>query len=197
MLTRRTHRENGPAARGAAHAQQRASSRRLARRQRRTGEEGDVAPPEVAFLEVKVELRRRVLCDAVRIFSSLACRTEFERPANVNIISKGILAAFEAPHRQIWKSRSHHHRDRPKMKLPTLSTPIHSRELANHRHELHFPRGHCGTATARPTERTTPSPSGVVRQRCRASHGAHNLFLLAAHRKTHHRPRRKWARRHV
>ena len=87
----------------------------LTRRQRRTGEEGDVAPPEVAFLEVKVELRRRVLCDAVRIFSSLACRTEFERPANVNMRNEGIVSEFEALHRPSWKSRCQHHRGRPEM----------------------------------------------------------------------------------
>ena len=100
MPKQEAHRENGPATRGAAHGSAAAGSGRLVGRKRRTGEEGDVAPPEVAFLEVKVELRRRELCDAVRIFSSLACRTEFQRNVKMRGLAKECRASAA---RESWR----------------------------------------------------------------------------------------------
>ena len=58
------HRENDPATREAAHAQQRVGSGRLARLKRRTREEGDAPPVILRVLEV-VAGRRRLVSRAI------------------------------------------------------------------------------------------------------------------------------------
>ena len=71
-----SHRENGPATRAAAHAQQRASNGRLAWRKRRTFAHVDAAPRLARLIEVVVELRRPVCSTRARPRSALAVQTE-------------------------------------------------------------------------------------------------------------------------
>ena len=73
--------------------------RERARVQRRTVAIELCSPTLSAFLQVVLGPHRPVSCTGAISFSYLACRTESERPANVNITCDGILAEFEAPHR--------------------------------------------------------------------------------------------------
>ena len=176
------HRASGPPRVQAACAQACASRRGRARVKRRTVAVGDVSPRLSAFLEVLVELRRPLSCANCRGASSFSCRTEFERPVNVNMRSDGIVAEFEAAHRPNWKSHCEHHRGRPKMPLPSLSAPILSRQLRICLRKRLFPRRRCGKPTGRPDRRTTPSPSRVVRQTRSSPFDAPRFLLWAAHR---------------
>ena len=154
--------------------------------QRRTVAVGDGSPTLSAFLEVLVEMRRPLSCASDRRARPFSCRTEFERPAVVDMRSDGIVAEFEAAHRLSWKSRCQHHRGRPKMPLPSLSAPILSRQSPKCLRKPLFPRRRCGKPTGRPAGRTTPSPSGVGRQRCQTLSGGHRPLVLAAHENVHH-----------
>ena len=67
--------------------------------ERRTGEEGDVAPPKTRFLVGLARLLRAVLRAGARPEIENGLQTRFERPANVNMRNEGIVAEFEALHR--------------------------------------------------------------------------------------------------
>ena len=67
------HRDNGPATRAAALAQQRAGSSRRAQQQRRTVEDLEQAPPFAQLLEVLEKLRRPGACSRAHLDSPWAC----------------------------------------------------------------------------------------------------------------------------
>ena len=155
-------RENGPATctsstRSAARMQS-----RLARPQQRTPHDVDEAETTTRLLEVVAEPRKAISREHAPCSSSMGCRTEFERPANVKITNEEIIAGFNAPHRASWKSRCKYHRGLPEMHLPTLINPILSRELAEQRHKPLFPHRRCGTPTARGGRRKPPIPRSAL-----------------------------------
>ena len=154
--------------------------------QRRTVAVGDGSPTLSAFLEVLVEMRRPLSCASDRRARPFSCRTEFGRPAVVDMRSDGIVAEFEAAHRLSWKSRCQHHRGRPKMPLPSLSAPILSRQSRKCLRKPLFPRCRCGKPTCRPDRRTTPNPSGRVRQARSTPFDVPCFLLWTAHRNMHH-----------
>ena len=83
--------------------------------ERRTGEEGDEAPPKTRFLVGLARLLRAVLRAGARPEIENGLQTRFERPPNVSMINEGMLAEFEALHHASWKSRCQHHQSRPEM----------------------------------------------------------------------------------
>ena len=88
-----------------------------ARVERRTGEEGDDAPPKTRFLKGWHGRARWFLRHAARPEIENDLRTRFERAANVNMRNQGMLAEFEGPHRPSRKSRCQPHRGRPETLL--------------------------------------------------------------------------------
>ena len=95
--------------------------------ERRTGEEGDVAPPKTRFLVGLARPRAVVLRHAARPEIENDLRTKIERAANVSMRNQGILAEFDGPYRPSWKSRCQHHRGRPEKLLRANCAPICSR----------------------------------------------------------------------
>ena len=83
-------RDNGPAARSSSTGSACASRHGRARPQQRTAHAVDEAEVAARFLEVLAELLRPVCCTVALMFSSMALRTEFERPANVVMRCEGI-----------------------------------------------------------------------------------------------------------
>ena len=67
------------------------------------------------------------------------------------------------------------------MLVPTPSNHILSRESTGQRQKLPFPHSRCGTPTGRPTGLTTPSPSGLVRQRQTTLFRDQRHVVLSAH----------------
>ena len=65
--------------------------------------------------------------------------------------------------------------------MPTPSNHILSRESTGQRQKLPFPHSRCGTPTGRPTGLTTPSPSGLVRQRQTTLFRDQRQPVLSAH----------------
>ena len=72
------HRDNGPATRAAAHAQQRAVSRGRARQRQRTVEDLEQAPRFAHLLEVLEELRRPVVGTRARHMRLGPCGQNFD-----------------------------------------------------------------------------------------------------------------------
>ena len=70
------HRDNGPATRAAALAQQRAGSGRRARQERRTADDLDEAEPAAHLLEVLDKLRRPVVGTRARTARLWPCGQE-------------------------------------------------------------------------------------------------------------------------
>ena len=154
---------------------------RLAPPRQRTFADIAGAPPLARLLEVLLEPRTPIFCAPEHPASLLCHRTEFERPAYGQIRNKGMLAVFEAAHLPTWTSRSLHHQSHSKMLMPTLSNHILSRESKGQRQKLPFPHSRCGTPTGRPTGLTTPSPSGLVRQRQTTLFRDQRHVVLSAH----------------
>ena len=119
------YRDNGPSC-GARSSTRSACASRYgrARQEQRTPQDVDEAEVATRFLEVLAELLRPVCCTAALIISSMALRTEFERPQNVDKRFEGILTGFRSPHLPNWKSRCQHDRGRPEMMLLNRCAPI-------------------------------------------------------------------------
>ena len=98
-----SHRENGPATHGAAHAQQRAGSGRLGRRKRRTFADVHAAPRLARLLEILVELRRPVCCTRARPHSELAVRTEICKRRRMRGLARECRASAA---REAWRLES-------------------------------------------------------------------------------------------
>ena len=91
--------ENGPATRAHSTRSAACEGSRRARLLRRTGEEGDVAPPKTRFLIGFARPRAMVSRRVARPEIENGLQTRIERAADVNTRSEGMLAEFEAPHR--------------------------------------------------------------------------------------------------
>ena len=82
------HRDNGPATRAAALAQQRASSRRRARQEQRTADDLDEAGPTAHLLEVLEELRQPLVGTRARPARRWPCGQNFEQTSRTRGLAR-------------------------------------------------------------------------------------------------------------